>query len=321
MRPDSLKNLLDSVVLQTVMPDEVLVIDGSTNLETSTFIKTATYSLPLSYFLVDAANRGLTKQRNFGVSKVHPTMDLVAFLDDDIVLEPTYFEEIRNSFQQDEQVVGVGGIDLKDYRFKLINESIKLNNYLYYQFDGYYIKESYRGVIRNILNLNSKFYSGIMPDFSHGRSIGFPLTDKSYEVDLIIGMSMTFRKKIFEKITFSSFFEGYGLYEDADFSIRALKFGKNIINTKAQVWHYHAPSGRPNQYEYGKMVVRNGWYVWRVKYPKPSFKAKVKWHLITLLLMFLRFLNTFTTSNKKAAFTESLGRLVAYCTLFFKKPR
>ena len=68
------------------------------------------------------------------------------------------------------------------------------------------------------------------------------------------------------------------------------------------------------------MVVRNGWYVWRVKHPNPSIKAQFKWHLITLLLTFIRFSNAITTSKRKESFSEFLGRSVGWFSLFFNKP-
>ena len=83
-----------------------------------------------------------------------------------------------------------------------------------------------------------------------------------------------FRKIVFDSIWFSPYFEGYGLYEDADFTLRLSKIGKLYVNTNAQLGHFHDESGRPNKYQYGKMVVRNGWYVWRVKYPNPSLQFK-----------------------------------------------
>ena len=93
------------------------------------------------------------------------------------------------------------------------------------------------------------------------------------------------------------------------------------MNTKVQLQHFHHPSGRPNQYQYGKMVVRNGWYVWRVKNPNPDVKDRFKWHAITLLLTFIRFSNTFTTSQRKEAFTEALGRAVGWGSLIFSTPK
>ena len=175
--------------------------------------------------------------------------------------------------------------------------------------------------MRNYFGLQSDLGPGRMPEFSHGRTCGFPLTGKIYEVDLLIGMSFSFKKVVFDTLKFSHYFEGYGLYEDADFSIRAQQFGKNVIATKAQLSHYHDQSGRPNKYQYGKMVTRNGWFVWRVKYPKPSFKAKLKWTAISFLLIIIRFSNIFTTSKKQEALTESLGRVIGWFSLFFDKPK
>jgi hypothetical protein len=97
--------------------------------------------------------------------------------------------------------------------------------------------------------------------------------------------------------------------------------GNLYINTSALCKHYHDLSGRPNQFNYGKMFVRNGWYVWRIRWPKPEFKNILKWHLITLLLIFLRFLNIFTTTSRKQSFTESLGRFIGWLILIFKKPK
>jgi hypothetical protein len=69
------------------------------------------------------------------------------------------------------------------------------------------------------------------------------------------------------------------------------------------------------------MVVRNGWYVWRIKNPKPSITARFKWNSIVLLLTLIRLSNTFTSSKKTEAFTETLGRVVGWIRLIFDKPK
>lgn len=316
MRSESLLRLLHSVQKQTKYPDEILIVDASVNQDTKEALEKHTFQ-NLRYFLVSAENRGLTKQRNFGIAQVAVSSDIVCFLDDDTVLEPDYFEEIKRAFQSSDDIVGVGGIAVNENKWKLREPDKVYNPKKYYAFEGYVYKEGQRNVVRNYLGLASNLEPGRIPDYSHGRTSGFPLTGKTYEVDLLIGMAMAFRKNVFENIQFSKFFEGYGLYEDADFSLRALAFGKNVINTKAKLSHFHEPSGRPNQYHYGKMVVRNGWYVWRVKNPTPLFIDRIKWNSITLLLMGIRFVNTISTKEKKKAFTEALGRFVGYLGLFF----
>lgn len=247
-------------------------------------------------------------------------MEVVCFLDDDTVLEQDYFKEIIKTFEENPTISGVGGVAINENSWTLAEPNQKYDFRRYYLWEGFVYKEGQRNVVRNYLGLQSNLEPGRMPDYSHGKTCGFPLNGKTYEVDLLIGMSFAFRRIVVDSIRFSPYFEGYGLYEDADFSIRALSFGKNAINTKAQLRHFHHPSGRPNQYRYGKMVVRNGWYVWRVKNPKPSLNAKIKWHSITILLTFIRFSNTFTTRNRKQAFTEALGRTVGWLSLWVNKP-
>ena len=320
MRPQSVLQLLQSVREQTVYPDEILVVDGSTNTETELVLQENRF-LHLHYFAVPPEHRGLTKQRNFGIERLGKEMEVVCFLDDDTVLEKDYFEEIIKTFEENQDVSGVGGVAINENGWSLAEPNKEYDPNHYYQWEGFVYKEGQRNVVRNYLGLQSNLGPGRMPAFSHGRTCGFPLTGKTYGVDLLIGMSFAFRKKVVDAIRFSPYFEGYGLYEDADFCIRALQFGKNAVNTKAQLSHFHDPSGRPNQYKYGKMVVRNGWYLWRVKNPKPSWKAKIKWHSITILLTLIRFTNTFTTAKRAAAFTEALGRTVGWWSLLLNKPK
>ncbi|MCV9927471.1 glycosyltransferase [Flavobacterium sp. LS1R49] len=320
MRAESLLTLLQSIQKQLVYPNQILIIDGSSNEETKSILEGNEF-LNLEYFLVSTENRGLTKQRNYGITRLNIDSEIACFLDDDTVLEPDYFNQVLDTFKMNSDVVGVGGVAINEYKWKRQELNVFYDPKKHYLFEGYFYKEGHRNVVRNYLGLASNLGSGRMPNYFHGRNSGFPITGKTYGVDLLIGMSMSFRKSVVDYIKFSKFFEGYGLYEDADFSLRALQFGKNVINTNAQLSHFHAASGRPNQYKYGKMVVRNGWYVWRVKNPNPIFKDRFKWNVITIILILIRFSNIITEENKKVVFTESLGRIVGFLSLLIDKPK
>jgi GT2 family glycosyltransferase len=320
MRPRPLLQLLQSVAEQTVYPDEILIVDGSTNTETELVLKENQFK-NLNYFLVSSENRGLTKQRNFGIERVGNSIEIVCFLDDDTVLEKDYFEKLLQTYTTNPEALGVGGYICNETQWEEVSENYNSKTDEFY-FDGWKRKDGSRFVLRKKLGLDSDVAPGFSPLFSHGRSVGFlPPSNKIYEVEQLMGGVSSFRKKVFETLKFSTYFGGYGLYEDADFTLRVAKIGKLYLNTTAKLNHYHATSGRPNQYQYGKMVVRNGWYVWRVKNPKPSFDAKIKWNLITILLTIIRFSNTFTSSKKKQAFTESIGRTVGWWSLIFSKPK
>ncbi len=319
MRPLPLLNLLNSVKVQTLYPNDILIIDGSTNNETKAILEQNSFP-DLSYFLVAKEDRGLTKQRNFGVSKVSNDSEVVCFLDDDTILEPTYFEEILRTYNIFPDALGVGGYINNETKWEKAAVDYKPTIYDF-AYDGWKKKDGSRFVLRKRFGLDSDTKPGFLPEFSNGRSISFlPPSGKIYEVEQLMGGVSSFKKSVFESFRFSTYFEGYGLYEDADFTLRLSKTGKLYVNTNAQLGHFHDQSGRPNKYQYGKMVVRNGWYVWRVKHPNPSLKAKFKWNAIVLLLTFIRFSNIFTTNKRLEAFTEFTGRTVGWFSLLINKP-
>jgi glycosyltransferase involved in cell wall biosynthesis len=320
MRPKPLLQLLQSVKNQSFYPDEILIIDGSVNKDTENIFN-ENECKNLKYFLVDQENRGLTKQRNFGINKVSDIAEVVCFLDDDTVLDPDYFKNLLATYGEFPDALGVGGYITNEVVWeKVTNGYVPKINEFY--FDGWKRQDGSRFILRKKLNLDSDCPPGFSPLFSHGRSIGFlPPTDKIYQVEQLMGGVSSFRKSVFEKFSFSEYFEGYGLYEDADFTLRVAKTGKLYVNTAAKLLHFHNSSGRPNQYQYGKMVVRNGWYVWRVKNSKPHFEHRVKWFSITILLTLIRYSNTFTDKNKMPTFTEALGRTAGLWSLLFFKPK
>lgn len=320
MRPKALLNLLNSVKLQDLYPNEILIIDGSTNNETLDLLNTNSFE-NLSYFLVSKEQRGLTKQRNFGISKVSLYSEIVCFLDDDTILDKDYFKNIIATYTVYPDALGVGGYITNETNWQKVESDSEIKNNEFY-FDGFKRLDGSRFVLRKKLGLDADKPPGFLPEFSHGRSIGFlPPSGEIYQVEQLMGGVSSFKKEIFSEFQFSHYFEGYGLYEDADFTLRLSKNGRLFVNTNAQLQHFHNESGRPNKYTYGKMVVRNGWYVWRIKYPNPSSKAKIKWHCITVLLTIIRFGNVFTTDKKREAITETLGRFVGWLSLWFNKPK
>ncbi|MFI8378770.1 glycosyltransferase family 2 protein [Leeuwenhoekiella sp. NPDC079379] len=316
-RADAIASLLNSVIKQSAYPNQIIVVDGSEGIETQSLSLEKTFK-NLEYFKVEDDVRGLTRQRNYGISRLNEEAEVVCFLDDDVILETKYFEAVIKTFRDRSDVVGIGGVATNENLWKPSKRTESTDKI--YVLDGYERKESQRFYLRNKLGLQSPDLPGIMPSFSHGRTYGYPLTGKVYEVDLLIGMAMSFRRSVIDSEKFSLYFDGYGLYEDADYSLRALKYGKNVICTSAKLEHYHDPAGRPQPYKYGKMVLRNGWYVWRVKFANPDLKSRLKWNATALLLTLIRFSNVITTSARKAAFLEASGRLAGWFSLIFNKP-
>lgn len=319
-RRNAIETLMNSIVNQLLYPNQIIIVDGSLNQETKTYFETTDFK-NLDYFLVDASDRGLTKQRNFGISKVKVSSEIICFLDDDTILDEHYFSEIIKTYQGFPNAFGVGGYITNEVRWESNSVDYKENTGCF-TYDGYHRIEDKRFVFRKALGLDSDVLPGFSPMFSHGRSISFlPSSGKVYKVEQLMGGVSSFRKDVLEIHKFSTYFEGYGLYEDAEFTIRISKLGQLYLNTNAKLEHHHDASGRPNQYNYGKMVVRNGWYVWRTKNPNPKMIHSVKWHTITILLTCIRVINVLTTKKRKEAFTESLGRISGWFSIIFNKPK
>ena len=96
MRPISLLKLMQSIESQILYPNEIIIVDGSLNNESKQIFGDNKYK-NLKYFKVDQNQRGITKQRNFGISVLNNSTDIVCFLDDDTMLEKDYFYEIKNN--------------------------------------------------------------------------------------------------------------------------------------------------------------------------------------------------------------------------------
>ncbi len=320
MRPKPLLTLLESVEKQTVYPNEILIVDGSTNDETEKALQNRPFE-GLQYYRVDAKDRGLTRQRNYGIERVGKTVDVVCFLDDDTVLEPEYFENLLNTYREYPEALGVGGYITNEVVWRKLKEDEQATSNEF-QYDGYARTEASRHKLRKKLGLGSDVPPGFTPSFSHGRTINYlPPSGKIYPAESFMGGVSSFRRMIFDKISFSTYFEGYGLYEDTDFTLRLSKMGPLYINTSARLGHYHNDAGRPNKFKFGKMAVRNGWYVWRVKNENPSFSTKLKWYAISILYIATRLMGTIRSTKKQEGITESLGRISGLASLVVNKPK
>jgi glycosyltransferase involved in cell wall biosynthesis len=196
MRPKPLLKLLQSVEVQTVYPDEVIIADGSTNDATEAVLQQHIFN-NLKYFKVLENERGLTKQRNYGVARVGEEIEVVCFLDDDTVIEVDYFEQIINTYQLYPEALGVGGYIINETESEFVGYDYQPTNKEYY-FDGWKQKEGSRFVMRKKLGLDSDCPPGYSSMYSHGRSVGFlPPSGKVYPVEMLMGGVSSFKKTVF----------------------------------------------------------------------------------------------------------------------------
>lgn len=311
-RAASIDRLLASLEHQTRPPDEILVIDASADDETAAVVAghVDRGAAHLRHVAVPDEERGLTRQRNHGVAAA--TGDLVAFLDDDTIPAAGYFAELERCFERHPDAAGVGGaIDGPAWRHAVPGEVTSRG---WYRFDGWERRDDVRWRIRRTVGLAPSLAPGHLPASGHGRPVSFlPPSGKDYPVEFVMGGASAWRRDVFTSHSFSPHFEGYGLYEDLDFCIDVARERPLFLCTAATLRHDHDPTARPPGYRYGRMVVENGWYVWRRRWPSPVAADRIRWWLTTMLLIAARMGGVAGRGWSEAA-QESAGRLVGLVT-------
>ena len=106
-RPDDLKKCIESILTQTVRPDELIIVDDGALQELP--LKKSCEDAGIGYLYFKKDKPGLTASRNAGIKLA--SGDIVIFFDDDVVLFPDYIEQILSVYKEDPggEVGGVGG--------------------------------------------------------------------------------------------------------------------------------------------------------------------------------------------------------------------
>ncbi|HCN37051.1 MAG TPA: hypothetical protein DIS94_04995, partial [Bacteroidetes bacterium] len=206
-RYEYLKNLLLEITTQTILPDEIIIVDQS-NIEDSKLFLEFLYNYDLKriikYLKIDPQGSG--RARNIAVSIA--LNEYLLFIDDDI--------ELRSN------------TIFASYIEHLNNERIDI-------IEGAYLDHPNRKIER------------FVPDFKHPNVIFTFLStyfNKQRNLRPVIGLcagNFACKKSVFVDV--GGFDQRYGQSDDIDFGLRVWKFGYIIINDKSlRVFHFKARS-------------------------------------------------------------------------------
>lgn len=93
-RSKDLEIALDSLLIQTVLPQETIVVDQSDDKLTKELCDQDKYKkIGIKYIYSDCKSPPKAKQ--IGMDAMSQTSDLFVFFDDDVKLMPTYLEEVQ----------------------------------------------------------------------------------------------------------------------------------------------------------------------------------------------------------------------------------
>ncbi len=233
-RCEELRKMLQSLATQTCLPDQVVLVDeaGEGN--------TLAREFPQLNILVTTFPRGsASAKRNCGMQFVGPKIDLIGFMDDDIVLEPQALEATLRFWGNAPE--DVGGVSLNvlndppDFASWLKRSKLASSLGFYGTKKGAVLRSGFQVPLRHI-------------------------SETTY-VDWIPTYCVTYRKHLLEIYSFDEFFAGYSYLEDLEFSYRIRKKYRLAVVAEARFYHYPSKVGRPDWYLFGKKEVINRLYI------------------------------------------------------------
>jgi len=215
-----------SLFLQTVTPNQLIILDQSASDESerqiSALLAEASAKvrdrLKLNH-VRDTTVTGLASARNRSLEMAHA--DVCLFLDDDVVLEPNFLEELLTVYSNHPEAAGVSGI---------------VTNYpLPDRFTRWWSAVFVRGVLHD--DRQPVYWSA-------GR-----LRDQSpIQVSRLGGGLMSFRTEAIRGVRFDEALEGVSDGEDVDFCARLGPKAVLLISPRARLVHNQSPSGRERNY-------------------------------------------------------------------------
>lgn len=260
-RPRELSDCLQSVLIQTVKPDELIVIDDGDLVTLPFRMELEAAGIRCIHFKKDKP--GLTASRNTGVRLAQG--DLIFFTDDDVVLYPDYFECLLDTYVKydgDGRLMGVGG-HMANHR-----------------------PHDLRYMIRWFYN-----WLFIMGGFREGRVLpsGFTvdlcevpvLAKHTIEVEFLGGASMSFKRKLFDEFQFCEDYQGYGLGEDKDFCCRVSRVYRLMLNPAARLDHFESPQMRHGLRKQGRQQVLYRYVFFRNFACKRWWNRVLFWYAMT----------------------------------------
>ncbi len=118
-RPDEMKELLESLSLQTNNDFELVVVEDGSKLSSEDVIKEYQDRIDIKYYYKENSGPGMT--RNYGSERVNG--EYIIYLDSDCVIPPQYIEVLHN-FLKDNKVDWFGGPDGASKDFSAFQKAV-----------------------------------------------------------------------------------------------------------------------------------------------------------------------------------------------------
>jgi len=233
-RVKDLDRCLDSIVVQTKLPKEILVVDNGSDKRTKDLVERRKREFEkegvvLNYMRNDTEN-SLTVAKNIGVKC--SLGDVISFLDDDLMLDRNYYREIAKVYKEVPGALGVEGYNYSVRNGKGVTVNLKRALIKLFQF-VFFLEEDKCRVLPSLCVTYPR-----------------PHINKIISCEWLSGAS-TYKRSILEEIKPDENLKRYSWNEDQDLSYRIFKRYPNslFLTPHARYWHEGSPGGSSNQEE------------------------------------------------------------------------
>jgi GT2 family glycosyltransferase len=266
-RPQELVRCVESIFAQTLLPDELVVVDASDVPEVKPKLESITSmkKMPFKYI---TSRPHMPAQRNLGVDNA--SGDIIMIIDDDTIFDRNYFAEIVSVFNSD--VEGrVGGVFGESTEGRAdANKAI-------------FIRRIFTKLFGTVFFLycqkNGKFQpSGaittIQPATMHDMT----------EVECFWGNFFAMRKETFNEFRLEEGFPYNWFADDDDLAYRVSRKYKNIYNPRAKLAH-HRSTARFDPQTTMRVLMENHYFFYQKNLPKTlKHRAAFWWSIVGWLL-------------------------------------
>jgi glycosyltransferase involved in cell wall biosynthesis len=300
-RPIEVEGLLDNLCRQTVLPAELILVDGAPAEETATERLVARIAPVLPFACRYIRHGGGTAiQRNVGIDAARGAF--VALVDDDIRLEAGFLAHLLAAFA-DDTARKVGGI--LGYRTNQRVDARTHQRWRWYQ--------------------RLKFFQTYEPG-RYDRSSGYPININLQppftgvrEVDFITSGCAMWRREAFDEgLRFDEFFRDYGMLEDAHMALRAGRRWTLLQSGDARCEHLISPRGRQPRRKIGYKSVVNYYYVFQDMVGPLTWRHQLRFWRFQLFELF-RTLSSAVRRRRWSDVEEFYGRLEGWAAAWSGK--
>lgn len=293
-RPAEVGELLDNLCRQTLLPDEVILVDGAPADERATEAVATAKAGALPFRLRYIRHGGGTAiQRNVGIDAA--TGDFIAFIDDDVRLEADFFAALLSAFARaDAQQVG-GIVGYRTNRHFSPTEHQRWRWYRRLHLLTVYEPGRYDFQSGYPVNANMQApFTGVRP------------------VDFMTTACAVWRREVLDTgLRFDPFFRDYGVLEDAHFSLRAGQSWQLWQCGDARCAELSSPNGRVDRKRLGFKYVVNYYYVFSDVVRPLTWRHKARFWLFQAF-EFGRIAASAVRRRRQADLLELRGRLAGY---------